>query len=157
LHSTRSLPVAFPRSVVLFGYSGFFHHWNWLPSYSWNIAESGAKQQKLNSNWVGTTFLGNNQKCGIAIDICDGNDLYFPPPSCVPDLASFFGLSILDCLFGFLWRLYISRNIRQYFHKYVLSFLMERNGLILKTTFTSNFRHLVYSWAKTLWNSKLCI
>jgi hypothetical protein len=32
--------------------------------------------------------LWNNRKCGIVIDICDGNDLYFSPASCVPDLAT---------------------------------------------------------------------
>jgi hypothetical protein len=52
VHSTRSrkwysLPVACPWSVVLFGYSGFFHHWNWSPCYSWNIAESGVKTPKI--------------------------------------------------------------------------------------------------------------
>jgi hypothetical protein len=33
------------------------------------------------------------------------------PVFCVPGFVSFFGLSILDCLFGFLWRLfYIQHN-----------------------------------------------
>ena len=32
--------------------------------------------------------MWNNRKCGIVIDICDGNDLYFSPASCVPDLAT---------------------------------------------------------------------
>ena len=27
-------------------HSGFFHHWNWLPWYNWNIAECGVKHNK---------------------------------------------------------------------------------------------------------------
>ena len=34
--------------MVLFGYSGFFHHKNWSPCYNWNIAESGVKHNKSN-------------------------------------------------------------------------------------------------------------
>jgi hypothetical protein len=41
--------------VVLSRYSGFCHHENWTPWYSWNIAESGAKtpktKKKLNRTW----------------------------------------------------------------------------------------------------------
>ena len=55
VHSTHSckwssLSVAFPWSVVLSGYSSFFHHYNWSPWYtcSWNIAESGIKHNKSN-------------------------------------------------------------------------------------------------------------
>ena len=36
-------------SVVLFGYSGFFHHENWSPWYSWMIAERGIKHNKSKS------------------------------------------------------------------------------------------------------------
>jgi len=32
--------------MVLTGYSGFIHHLNWSPWYSWIIAESGVKHQK---------------------------------------------------------------------------------------------------------------
>ena len=47
--SDKSLPVACPWSVVL---SGFFHHQNWSPWYSWNIAESGVKHQiSINQIW----------------------------------------------------------------------------------------------------------
>ena len=42
----KSLPVACPWTVVLSGYSGFFHHQNWSAWYSWNIAESGIKHKK---------------------------------------------------------------------------------------------------------------
>ena len=42
------IPVACPWSVVLSGYSGFFHHYNWSPWYSWNITESGVKHQQSN-------------------------------------------------------------------------------------------------------------
>jgi len=28
-------------------YSGFLHHWNWSPWYSWNIVESGVKTPKI--------------------------------------------------------------------------------------------------------------
>ena len=53
VHSTRSrkwysLSVAFPWSVVLSGYSGFLHHYNWSPRYSWTIVESGAKTPTIN-------------------------------------------------------------------------------------------------------------
>ena len=34
------------------GYSGFFHHNNWSPWYSWNIAESGVKTPKIKSNQI---------------------------------------------------------------------------------------------------------
>ena len=37
------LSVVCPWSVVL---SGFLHHSNWSPWYSWNIVESGVKHQK---------------------------------------------------------------------------------------------------------------
>ena len=37
-------------AVVLSGYSGLFHNWNWSLWYSWNIAESGAKHNKIKSN-----------------------------------------------------------------------------------------------------------
>jgi hypothetical protein len=30
--------ITYPWPVVLSGYSGFFHHQNWLLWYSWNIA-----------------------------------------------------------------------------------------------------------------------
>ena len=53
VHSTRSrkwysLPVACSWSVVFAGYSGFHHHQNWSPWYSWNIAESDVKHNKSN-------------------------------------------------------------------------------------------------------------
>ena len=35
---TQPCAVACSWSVVLSGYSGFFHHWSWSPWYSWNIA-----------------------------------------------------------------------------------------------------------------------
>ena len=38
--------LACPWSVVLSRYSGFFHHQNWSPWYSQNIAESGVKHNK---------------------------------------------------------------------------------------------------------------
>jgi hypothetical protein len=43
--SDKSLPVACLWSVVLSGYSGFLHHQNSSPWYSWNIAQSGVKHQ----------------------------------------------------------------------------------------------------------------
>jgi hypothetical protein len=45
-----SIPVACPWSVVFSGYSGFLHHLNWSPWYSWNIVESGVKTPKLKIN-----------------------------------------------------------------------------------------------------------
>ena len=58
VHSTRSnkwysLPVACLWSVVLSGYSGFFHHETWSPWYIWNIAENGEKTHKkeVSSCW----------------------------------------------------------------------------------------------------------
>ena len=37
------------RQVGIFSeYSGFLHKLNWLPRYSWNVDESGAKHQKPN-------------------------------------------------------------------------------------------------------------
>ena len=40
-------------SVVLSGYSNFFHHENWSPRYSWNIAESGVitHKKEFSSCW----------------------------------------------------------------------------------------------------------
>ena len=40
--------------MVLSGYSGFFHHYNWSPWYSWTIVESVVKTQKSIKN---TQFL----------------------------------------------------------------------------------------------------
>jgi hypothetical protein len=37
--------INYPSSVVL---SGFFHHYNWSPWYSWNIPESDVKHNKSN-------------------------------------------------------------------------------------------------------------
>jgi hypothetical protein len=49
----KHLPVACSWSVVLSKYSGFCHHENWTPWYSWNIAESGAKTPKIKKkNWI---------------------------------------------------------------------------------------------------------
>ena len=41
-----SLSVTYDRSLVFFGYSGFFHQQNWPPRYSRNIVESGVKHHK---------------------------------------------------------------------------------------------------------------
>jgi len=41
-----SLSVTYDRSVVFYGYSSFLHQQSWPPWYSWNIFESGVKQQK---------------------------------------------------------------------------------------------------------------
>ena len=35
-------------SMVLSGFSGFFHQWNWPPRYNWNIVESGVKHNNPN-------------------------------------------------------------------------------------------------------------
>jgi hypothetical protein len=44
------LSVTCDRSVVFYGYSGFFHKQNWLPRYNWNIGESGVKLHNPNPN-----------------------------------------------------------------------------------------------------------
>ena len=48
--------VACPWSVVHSGYSGFFHHKNWSPWNSWNIAESGVKHNQINQS-INNIFL----------------------------------------------------------------------------------------------------
>jgi len=44
------------------GYSGFLHQLNWPPWSNWNIVESGAKQQNLNSNPPKSIILLNKYK-----------------------------------------------------------------------------------------------
>jgi hypothetical protein len=44
-----SLSVTCDRSEVFSSYSGFLHHWNWSPQYSWNIVESGVKYWLIDS------------------------------------------------------------------------------------------------------------
>ena len=47
------------------GYSGFFHHWNWSPWYSWNIAECGVKTPTIKIKSIGIPKVG---KLNVAID-----------------------------------------------------------------------------------------
>jgi hypothetical protein len=49
------LSVTCGRSVVISGYSGFLHQYNWPPQYKWNIAEGGVKHQSPNHNPEGIT------------------------------------------------------------------------------------------------------
>ena len=51
------------KSVVFSGSSGFLHHENWPPRYSWNIVESGVKHHQTNKK----TFIDND--CEILIFI----------------------------------------------------------------------------------------
>jgi hypothetical protein len=43
--------------VGLSGYSGFFHHKNCSPWYSWNIAESGVKKTKIKSTYMTVLYI----------------------------------------------------------------------------------------------------
>jgi hypothetical protein len=43
--------------LVLLDYSGFFHLYNWLPPYNWDIVEIGAKHHKPNPKPYAITFL----------------------------------------------------------------------------------------------------
>ena len=52
---STSWSVLCDRSVVFSGYSGFLHQLNWLPTYSWNIVESGIKHQNPNPYTVRTS------------------------------------------------------------------------------------------------------
>ena len=46
-----SLSVTCDRSEVFSSYSGFLHHWNWSPQYSWNIVESGGIGISIHFIW----------------------------------------------------------------------------------------------------------
>ena len=53
LWDEKSSSLACLWSVVLSGDSNFFHHENWSPRYSWNIAESGVitHKKEFSSCW----------------------------------------------------------------------------------------------------------